>query len=110
VYFSRSLALSSSPHLFSLSFFLYGADNTSGTVGLSLGYPGINASLSGTFSTFSKLVIVAMEIRGRHRGLPYDVDRAVLLPSVTTPDSTFAPGGAKLGRAKSRETGKDEGV
>ncbi|RPB00540.1 hypothetical protein L873DRAFT_1835026 [Choiromyces venosus 120613-1] len=77
-----------------------------GTVGESLGYPGINASLSGTFSTFSKLVIVAMEIRGRHRGLPYDVDRAVLLPSVTTPDSTFAPDGSRLERVKSRDTAK----
>ena len=110
MYFSSLSALSSSPRLFSLSFFLHGANNTSGTVGLSLGYPGINASLSGTFTTFSKLVIVAMEIRGRHRGLPYDVDRAVLLPSVTTPDSTFAPDGARLERAKSRDTGKDVGV
>lgn len=52
---------------------------SSGTVGLSLGieahilgvspiltlflgYPTINTSLSGTFSTFSKLVIIAMEV------------------------------------------------
>ncbi|KAH0614804.1 uncharacterized protein H6S33_000440 [Morchella sextelata] len=69
-----------------------------GTVGLSLGYPGLNCSLSGTFTPFSKLVIIAMEIRGRHRGLPYDVDRAVLLPSVNTPDSTFAPDGTRLQR------------
>jgi hypothetical protein len=29
----------------------------------------------------SKLIIVAMQIRGRHRGLPYALDRAILLPS-----------------------------
>lgn len=52
-----------------------------GTVGLSLGYPGVNASLSSQFSTGGKLVIIAMQIRGRHRGLPYGLDRAVLLPS-----------------------------
>jgi len=52
-----------------------------GTVGLSLGYPGTNASFSAQFKTLSKLVVVAMEIRGRHRGLPYALDRAVLLPS-----------------------------
>lgn len=52
-----------------------------GTVGLSLGYPGTNASFSAQFRTLSKLVIIAMQIRGRHRGLPYDLDRAVLLPS-----------------------------
>ncbi|KAK6202928.1 high-affinity potassium uptake transporter [Scheffersomyces amazonensis] len=51
-----------------------------GTVGLSLGYPGINASLSAEFSTLSKLVIIAMMIRGRHRGLPYALDRAIMLP------------------------------
>jgi hypothetical protein len=27
------------------------------------------------------LVIIAMQIRGRHRGLPYELDRAILLPS-----------------------------
>ena len=52
-----------------------------GTVGLSLGYPNINASFSAEFRTISKLVIIAMMIRGRHRGLPYALDRAILLPS-----------------------------
>jgi len=52
-----------------------------GTVGLSLGYPGVNASFSAEFRTLSKLIIIAMQIRGRHRGLPYALDRAILLPS-----------------------------
>ena len=52
----------------------------SGNVGLSLGYPDVATSLSGLFGTFSKLVICAMMIRGRHRGLPYALDRAVMLP------------------------------
>lgn len=52
-----------------------------GTVGLSLGYPGINASFSAEFRSLSKLIIVAMMLRGRHRGLPYALDRAILLPS-----------------------------
>lgn len=52
-----------------------------GTVGLSLGYPGFNYSFSGQFHTLSKLIIIAMQIRGRHRGLPYALDKAVLLPS-----------------------------
>ncbi|KAG2732155.1 hypothetical protein G9P44_004572 [Scheffersomyces stipitis] len=51
-----------------------------GTVGLSLGYTGVNASLSSQFSVISKLVIVAMMVRGRHRGLPYTLDRAIMLP------------------------------
>ncbi|KAI9847979.1 MAG: low affinity potassium transporter, partial [Sclerophora amabilis] len=47
-----------------------------GTVGLSLGYPNVNASFSSQFTVVSKLVIIAMQIRGRHRGLPYELDRA----------------------------------
>jgi potassium uptake Trk family protein len=52
-----------------------------GTVGLSLGYPTINASFSAEFASLSKLIIIAMMVRGRHRGLPYALDRAILLPS-----------------------------
>lgn len=52
-----------------------------GTVGLSMGIPTANASLCSQFTVVGKLVIVAMMIRGRHRGLPYGLDRAVLLPS-----------------------------
>lgn len=52
-----------------------------GTVGLSLGYPGTTTSLSAQFNTISKLVIIAMLIRGRNRGLPYSLDRAIILPT-----------------------------
>ncbi|CZT05979.1 probable potassium transport protein 1 [Rhynchosporium agropyri] len=52
-----------------------------GTVGLSLGYTNINASFSAEFGVIAKLVIIAMQVRGRHRGLPYELDRAILLPS-----------------------------
>ncbi|OJD20231.1 hypothetical protein ACJ73_08436 [Blastomyces percursus] len=52
-----------------------------GTVGLSLGFPNTNTSLCAQFKPLSKLIIIAMEIRGRHRGLPYELDRAILLPS-----------------------------
>lgn len=52
-----------------------------GTVGLSLGYPSINQSFSSRFTTLSKLVIIGMLIRGRNRGLPYSLDRAIILPS-----------------------------
>ncbi|KAI8986131.1 TrkH-domain-containing protein [Trametes punicea] len=52
-----------------------------GTVGLSLGIPGVNYSLSGGMHTLSKLVVCAVMLRGRHRGLPVALDRAVLMPS-----------------------------
>lgn len=69
-----------------------------GTVGLSLGVPTVssvyfllavrlsltirkaNYSLSGKLHTLSKLILIAVMIRGRHRGLPVALDRAVLLP------------------------------
>ncbi|GMM32033.1 Trk2 protein [Martiniozyma asiatica (nom. inval.)] len=50
-----------------------------GTVGLSMGYPNTNTSFSAQFSTLSKLVTIATMIRGRHRGLPNSIDRAILL-------------------------------
>ncbi|SPO30856.1 related to potassium transporter TRK-1 [Ustilago trichophora] len=52
-----------------------------GTVGLSLGTPFDSFSLSGRFHTLSKLVVIAVMIRGRHRGLPVAIDRAILLPN-----------------------------
>lgn len=42
-------------------------------------------SLSGEFTTFSKLVVCAMMIRGRHRGLPYALDKAIMLPNEGSP-------------------------
>ncbi|KAK9899237.1 hypothetical protein P389DRAFT_209225 [Cystobasidium minutum MCA 4210] len=52
-----------------------------GTVGLSLGSPNANYSLCGDFRTLSKIILCAVMIRGRHRGLPVAIDRSILLPS-----------------------------
>ncbi|KAH7127557.1 cation transport protein-domain-containing protein [Dactylonectria macrodidyma] len=52
-----------------------------GNVGLSLGYPGVSTSFCSQFSPFSKVVLCAMMLRGRHRGLPYALDRAIVLPN-----------------------------
>ncbi|WFD44269.1 hypothetical protein MPSI1_002935 [Malassezia psittaci] len=51
-----------------------------GTVGLSCGAWMHSTSLSSDFTTFSKLITIAVMIRGRHRGLPVAVDRAIMLP------------------------------
>ncbi|KAH3666053.1 hypothetical protein OGAPHI_004242 [Ogataea philodendri] len=50
-----------------------------GTVGLSLGYPNTTPSFCGQFNTLSKVVLIVMMVRGRHRGLPYAIDRAIIL-------------------------------
>ncbi|CCE79322.1 Piso0_001379 [Millerozyma farinosa CBS 7064] len=94
---------------FSIFAILFEIISAYGTVGLSLGYPNFDPSFSGKFTKISKLVIIAMMIRGRHRGLPYTLDRAVMLPNETmnrrdmaqenhdlrrhtTQDSTASPG------------------
>ena len=65
---------------FSLFSCLFEIVSAYGTVGLSLGYTDINASFSAVFSPLSKFVITVMMLRGRHRGLPYALDRAIILP------------------------------
>ncbi|OJA08528.1 hypothetical protein AZE42_02448 [Rhizopogon vesiculosus] len=52
-----------------------------GTVGLSLGIPTQNYSFSGALHPLSKLIVCLVMLRGRHRGLPAAIDRAILLPS-----------------------------
>ncbi|KAK0702383.1 cation transport protein-domain-containing protein [Lasiosphaeris hirsuta] len=51
-----------------------------GCVGISIGLPTQAYSFSGGWHPGSKLVLVAVMLRGRHRGLPVALDRAVRLP------------------------------
>lgn len=52
-----------------------------GCVGISVGVPSDKYSFCGSWRAASKLVLCAVMIRGRHRGLPVALDRAVRLPS-----------------------------
>ncbi|PWY89992.1 putative potassium transporter [Aspergillus heteromorphus CBS 117.55] len=52
-----------------------------GCVGISVGFPGSNASFCSAWHPISKLILAAVTLRGRHRGLPVAIDRAVMLPS-----------------------------
>ncbi|ORY75670.1 cation transport protein-domain-containing protein [Leucosporidium creatinivorum] len=74
-----------------------------GTVGLSLGNTRTNTSLAGVLRTLSKLILCAVMIRGRHRGLPVAIDRSIILPSELDkrlPSTDTAS--TKLGRRTSR--------
>ncbi|KAK1220584.1 hypothetical protein PQX77_016636 [Marasmius sp. AFHP31] len=51
-----------------------------GGIGLTLGLPYDNFSFVGGMRPLSKLVIIVIMVRGRHRGLPVAVDRAIMLP------------------------------
>ncbi|KAJ5824274.1 Potassium transport protein high-affinity [Penicillium robsamsonii] len=65
---------------FSVFSVLFEVVSAYGNVGLSLGYPTVSTSLCGEFTVLSKIVVCVMMIRGRHRGLPYKLDRAIVLP------------------------------
>lgn len=51
-----------------------------GSVGISTGLPNEAYSFSGGWHVSSKLILCAVMLRGRHRGLPVALDRAVRLP------------------------------
>ncbi|KAL5426825.1 hypothetical protein PMIN04_001761 [Paraphaeosphaeria minitans] len=59
---------------------LFEVTSAYGTVGLSTGVPGEDISLSGRFASLSKVVMLFVMVRGRHRGLPLAIDRSILLP------------------------------
>ncbi|RPD81556.1 TrkH-domain-containing protein [Lentinus tigrinus ALCF2SS1-7] len=56
-----------------------------GGIGLTLGIPTENFAFSGAFGPLSKLVVIVIMVRGRHRGLPVAIDRAILLPEDLVP-------------------------
>ncbi|OXG99955.1 hypothetical protein C370_07377 [Cryptococcus neoformans A1-35-8] len=65
------------------------------TIGLTLGTPNNNYAFSGEFGTVSKLIMILVMLRGRHRGLPVAIDRAILLPKeysrITAPVNGLEP-------------------
>ncbi|KAI0666217.1 cation transport protein-domain-containing protein [Trametes maxima] len=67
-----------------------------GGIGLTLGIPTQNFSFAGAFGPLSKIVVIIIMVRGRHRGLPVAIDRAILLPEDLKPnkpaDQLVAPG------------------
>jgi len=61
--------------------------------GLSLGLPYIGTSFSGSWHVLSKLLIMAVMIRGRTRGLPFLVDYAILITPESIAEHLKAPAG-----------------
>ncbi|KAL1746627.1 cation transport protein-domain-containing protein [Schizophyllum fasciatum] len=75
-----------------------------GGIGLSLGFPGDNYAFVGAMRPLSKIVVIVIMVRGRHRGLPVAVDRAVLLPRELV-TQTSSPGADEAGQAPSSTPG-----
>lgn len=68
------------PVAFSAFNFIFEIISAYGCVGITVGVPDDAYSFCGAWHTASKLILCAVMIRGRHRGLPVAIDRAVLLP------------------------------
>ncbi|KAK5121341.1 hypothetical protein LTR85_005507 [Meristemomyces frigidus] len=68
------------PATYSVFNFLFEIVSAYGCVGISVGLPGVDYSFCGGWHTLSKLILCAVMLRGRHRGLPVAIDKAVLLP------------------------------
>lgn len=71
------------PVNFSIFNILFEVVSAYGCVGISVGVPWNAYSFCGAWHTTSKLILCAVMLRGRHRGLPVAIDRAILLPSKT---------------------------
>ncbi|KAK0610408.1 cation transport protein-domain-containing protein [Bombardia bombarda] len=68
------------PVTFSVFNVIFEVVSAYGCVGISVGLPNAAYSFSGAWHTASKLVLCVVMLRGRHRGLPVALDRAVRLP------------------------------
>ncbi|KAM7220809.1 Cation transport domain containing protein [Rhypophila decipiens] len=68
------------PVTFSVFNVIFEVVSAYGCVGISVGLPNESYSFSGSWHVASKLVLCAVMLRGRHRGLPVALDRAVRLP------------------------------
>jgi Trk-type K+ transport system membrane component len=68
------------PVTFSVFNVIFEVVSAYGTVGISVGLPKDAFSFSGGWHTGSKLILCVVMLRGRHRGLPVALDRAVRLP------------------------------
>jgi potassium uptake Trk family protein len=68
------------PVAFSVFNIIFEVVSAYGTVGISVGLPRYDYSFCGGWQAGSKLVLCLVMLRGRHRGLPVALDRAVRLP------------------------------
>jgi Trk-type K+ transport system membrane component len=68
------------PKLFSVFNVIFEVISAYGCVGISVGLPDQAYSFAGALRTGSKLVLCCVMLRGRHRGLPVAIDKAIMLP------------------------------
>jgi Trk-type K+ transport system membrane component len=93
---------SSDPTVFSVFNVIFETVSAYGCVGISVGLPDQAYSFSGALHTLSKLILCAVMIRGRHRGLPVAIDKAVLLPGENADGAEEEDAQIRLERTVSR--------
>lgn len=93
------------PAVFSVFNFLFDIVSGYGCVGISVGVPWDAYSFCGSWQTLSKSILCAVMIKGRHRGLPVAIDKAVLLPGEEEGKAEEEDGRIRLARVGSRGTG-----
>lgn len=91
------------PATFSVFNVLFETVSAYGTVGISVGLPNAAYSFSGAWHKLSKLILCAVMIRGRHRGLPVALDKAVLLPHERQDGAEEEDAMIRMERAVSRQ-------
>lgn len=94
-------SLDAHPVVFSAFNVLFEIVSAYGCVGISVGVPWAAYSFCGAWGTLAKLVLCLVMLRGRHRGLPVAIDKAVLLPG----DRKGLGGGVDLGALAEEEDG-----
>jgi potassium uptake Trk family protein len=102
----ESRKFSEDPTVFSVFNFLFEIVSGYGCVGISVGVPWDMYSFCGSWQTLSKLILCAVMIKGRHRGLPVAIDKAVLLPGEEDGMAEEEDGRIRLARVGSRDTGR----
>ncbi|KAI9815830.1 MAG: hypothetical protein M1832_005244 [Thelocarpon impressellum] len=96
----------SNPAAYSVFNVIFEVISAYGCVGISTGLPDQMYSFSGGWHKLSKLILCAVMIRGRHRGLPVAIDRAVLLPGEHLAAAEEEDAMIRMERSRSR--GRDE--
>ena len=100
----ESSQFNANPAVFSVFNVLFEIVSAYGCVGISVGVPWAAYSFCGAWHTLSKLILCVVMLRGRHRGLPVAIDKAVLLPGEATAVAEEEDGRIRLARTRSMGT------
>lgn len=105
---SDNIRNTTAPQYMSIFGILFEISSAFGTVGLTLGFPNSPVSLAAQMNTFSKLVLMAVMLAGRHRGLPLSIDPAVYLPSLLSTHADTPAASAALNERVVQSRKEDE--